>query len=201
MTNSFWLNICVLDSIYTTMVLQEVQKIVKLEFWGFLCSFPCYQSCEQLIDLGHQALKACLTAVTNHLGTNTMCLEKLLSSSENLDKEIGLFKPLKGVIQTVLLELEDVFDSSWNRLIKEHSATKLLLISVKNLVMVRVSCAIKLQSYRQAQRWSEGVAIKFFRVNVTGRRHFYWHCRARVVENWVGYLLRSAVNKMFIFWQ
>lgn len=65
-----------------------------------------------------------------------MCLEKLLSSSENLDKEIELFKPLQGVIQTLLLELEDVFDSSWNRPIKEHSATELLLIIVKNLVMI-----------------------------------------------------------------
>ncbi|RLW04988.1 hypothetical protein DV515_00005670, partial [Chloebia gouldiae] len=61
----------------------------------------------------------------------------------NLDKEIGLFKPLKGVIKSVLLELEDVFDSSWNRPIKKHSATELLLIIVKYLVMIRVSSAIK----------------------------------------------------------
>lgn len=74
--------------------------------------------------------------MTNGLGANIVCLEKLLSSSENLDKEIELFKPLKGVIQTLLLELEDVFDSSWNRPIKEHSATELLLIIVKNLVMI-----------------------------------------------------------------
>lgn len=91
---------CVLAGTYCTVVLQEMQKIVRLEIWGFLCSFPCYQSCEQLIDLSHQALKACLITVTNHSGSHTVCLEKLLSSSENLDKEIGLFKPLKGVIKT-----------------------------------------------------------------------------------------------------
>lgn len=111
--------------------------------------------------------------MTDRLGTNIVCLEKLLSSSGNLDKEIGLFKPLKGVIKTALLGLGDVFDSSWNRPIKENSAAELLLIIMKNLVMIQVSCAIKLPSYRQAQRWSESVAIKFFRVNVTGGGHLY----------------------------
>lgn len=154
-----------------------------------------------LIDLSHQAaLKACLITVTNRLGTHTVCLEKLLSSSENLDKEIGLFKPLKGMIKTVLLELGDIFDSSWNRPITEHSATELLLIIVKNPVRIWVCCAMKLPSYRRAQHWSESVTIKFFRVNVTGRRHLDWHCRARIVENWVRYyLLRSAVNKKYVY--
>lgn len=74
--------------------------------------------------------------MTDRLGTNIVCLEKLPSFSENLDKEIGLFKPLKGVIKTVLLELEDFFDSSWNRPIKENSIAELLLIIIKNLVMI-----------------------------------------------------------------
>lgn len=104
------------------------------------------------------------------------------------------------MIKTVLLELGDIFDSSWNRPIKEHSATELLLIIVKNLVRIRVSCAMKLPSYRQAQHWSENVTIKFFRVNVTGRRQLDWHCRARIVENWVRYYpLRSAVNKKYVY--
>jgi len=75
--------------------------------------------------------------VTDRLGTNIACLEKLPSFSENLDKEIGLFKPLKGVIKTVLLELEDFFfDSSCNRPIKENSIAELLLVIMKNLVMM-----------------------------------------------------------------
>lgn len=86
------------------------------------------------------------------------------------------------MIKTVLLELEDGFDSSWNRPIKEHSATELLFIIIKNLVMIQVSCAIKLPSYRQAQCWSESVAIKFFRVNVTGRRHLYYTVEQRLLR-------------------
>lgn len=88
--------------------------------------------------------------MTDRLGTNIVCLEKLPSFSENLDKEIGLFKPLKGIIKTVLLELEDFFDS-WNRPIKENSIAELLLIIMKNLVMIGVSYAITLPSYTQAQ--------------------------------------------------
>lgn len=65
-----------------------------------------------------------------------MCLEKLPSFSENLDKEIGLSKPVKGVIRTVLLELKDFFDSCWNRPIKENSIAELLLIIMKNLAMM-----------------------------------------------------------------
>lgn len=74
--------------------------------------------------------------MTDRLGTNIVCLEKLPFFSENLDKEIGLFKPLKGVIKTVLLELEDFFDSSWNRSIKENSIAGLLLVIMKNLVVL-----------------------------------------------------------------
>lgn len=40
------------------------------------------------------------------------------------------------MIKTVLLELGDIFDSSWNRPITEHSATELLLIIVKNPVRI-----------------------------------------------------------------
>lgn len=118
--------------------------------WKSSVSFaPYHHSCEQLIDLGHQTLKACLITMIDRLGTNIVCLEKLPSFSKNLDKEIGPFKPLKGVIKTVLLELEEFFDSSWNRPIKENSIAELLLIIMKNLVVVQISCAITLPSYKQ----------------------------------------------------
>lgn len=143
MKNNFWLNIRVYQA--ASILLWYCKKFKRLSNWleilRFLYNLPCYQSCEQLIDLSHQTLKACLITVTDRLGTNIVCLEKLPSFSENLDKEIGLFKPLKGVIKTVLLELEDFFDSSWNRPIKENSIAELLLIIIKNLVMIWVSSA------------------------------------------------------------
>lgn len=179
--NHKWKRVSDEISVYqaTSVLLWYCKKFKRLSNWleiyRFLCNLACYQSCEQLIDLSHQTLKACLITMTDRLGTNIVCLEKLPSFSENLDKEIGLFKPLKGVIKTVLLEVEDFFfDSSQNKPIKENSIAKLLLIIMKNLVTIQVFYAVMLPSYRQAQNQTENVAIKFFRVNVVCRGHVYW---------------------------
>lgn len=113
--NHKWKRVSDEVSVYqaTSVLLWYCKKFKRLSNWleiyRFLCNLACYQSCEQLIDLSHQTLKACLITMTDRLGTNIVCLEKLPSFSENLDKEIGLFKPLKGVIKTVLLEVEDFF--------------------------------------------------------------------------------------------
>lgn len=147
MKSRFWCNICV--CLGQHLFCCGTATFKRLSNWSEL-SIPCYQSCEQFTDLSHQTLKACLITVTDRLGTNIVYLEKLPPFSENLDREIGLFKPFQGVIKIPCLNWKIFSDSSCNRPIKENSIAELLLIIMKNRAMIRVSCAITPPSYRQA---------------------------------------------------